>query len=46
MIYNVIVGLIVVGFAFRFLAEFPVTVPASRITWGAWLLAVILWAFA
>lgn len=33
---------VVLGFAFHFLATFPVNY-ASRIAWGLWLVASVLW---
>ncbi|MHB8529729.1 MAG: hypothetical protein ACYC8V_09500 [Caulobacteraceae bacterium] len=35
--------LVVVGFLLHFLATFPVNY-ASRIAWGCWLAAAVLWA--
>lgn len=35
--------LVVLGFLFHFLATFPVNY-ASRIGWGCWLAASLLWA--
>lgn len=35
---------VVAGFLFHFLATWPVTY-ASRIAWGCWLVASLLWAF-
>lgn len=34
---------VLTGFLFHFLSSWPVTY-ASRIAWGAWLIAAILWA--
>lgn len=36
--------LVVLGFLFHFLATWPVTPFATRIAWGCWLVASILWA--
>ncbi len=36
--------LVVLGFAFHFLATFPTGPYCSRIAWGCWLIASILWA--
>jgi len=35
---------VLVGFAFMFASTFPVTFPASRIAWGSWLVAAVIWA--
>jgi hypothetical protein len=35
--------LVILGFLFHFLATFPVSY-ASRVAWGLWLAASILWA--
>jgi len=35
--------LVLAGFVFHFLATFPVQY-ASRIAWGSWLVAAIIWA--
>lgn len=34
---------VLLGFVFHFLATFPVNY-ASRIAWGCWLVAAIIWA--
>ena len=36
--------LVVVGFAFHFLATFGTPPYASRIAWGSWLFASLIWA--
>lgn len=36
--------LIVGGFLFHFLSTFPVSPYSSRIAWGCWLAASIMWA--
>lgn len=36
--------LVVMGFAFHFLATFNTPAYASRIAWGSWLCAALIWA--
>jgi len=36
--------LVVLGFLFHFLATWPVA-QASRVGWGLWLAASVIWAF-
>jgi hypothetical protein len=36
---------VVTGFLFHFLATWPVTPFATRIAWGAWLIASLIWAY-
>jgi hypothetical protein len=35
---------VLIGFVFHFLATWPAPPYASRIAWGSWLVAAILWA--
>jgi hypothetical protein len=36
--------LVVLGFLFHFLATFPVSPWSTRIAWGCWFAASLLWA--
>lgn len=38
------VVLVVVGFAARFMATFPIAY-AERVAWACWLIAAVLWSF-
>lgn len=38
------VFLVVLGFVFHFVAKFPVSPQSSRIAWGCWLVASLIWA--
>ena len=40
----IFVLLVVVGFVFHFLATFPTGPYCTRIAWGSWLIASLLWA--
>ena len=44
MLAPLFIVLVVMGFVFHFLATWPVTY-ATRIAWGCWLAASLLWAF-
>jgi hypothetical protein len=39
----IFIVLILLGFAFKFLATWPITY-AERIAWGCWLIAAVIWA--
>lgn len=43
MLSLLFVVLVVLGFAFKFLATYPVNY-AERIAWGCWLAASLIWA--
>ncbi len=36
---------VLLGVVFQFLATFPRPPYSSRIAWGCWLIAAIIWAF-
>jgi hypothetical protein len=44
MLSLIFAALVVGGFAFQFLGQFPTSFNTARVAWGLWLVAALIWA--